>query len=115
MVCGHSSFIWYLDSGASTHITDNPNNLITSEIYSSYTSIATANGENMRIFHTGKSRFTKHLQIFELNDLLHVPSATKNLLLVYQFCVDNHVYLEFDCQSVRVRDADTNEILLEVV
>lgn len=67
----------------------------------------------MLISHSGKSGFSSGQRIFMLNDLLLVPTASKNLLSVYQFFIDTNVFLEFDSLSVRVKDVVTKEMLLE--
>lgn len=38
--------------------------------------------------------FPSHSRVLELKNLLHVPSITKNLISVSQFCVDNNVFSE---------------------
>lgn len=38
--------------------------------------------------------------------MLVVPSATKNLMAVYRFCVDNSVAILFNPQTVVVKDLE---------
>lgn len=66
----------------------------------------------MDIPHTGMSKFTHKNRVFHLNDIFLIPSTSKNLLSVYQLCCDNHVFIEFDCHKVKVKDAGTKEVLL---
>jgi len=47
-----------------------------------------------------------------MNQLLYVPTASKNLISVKRFCFDNKVSMEFDSQRVVVKDLDTKEVLL---
>lgn len=105
--------VWYPDSGACTHITGNQSILNNPQVYSGYTIISAANGQRMEIIHTGGLCVQNGNRKFMLNDIHLIPSATKHLLSVYQFCLDNRLFLEFDWQMVRVRDVDTKEVLLQ--
>jgi hypothetical protein len=42
--------------------------------------------------------------IFVLNQVLLVPEIQKNLISMYQFCVDNEVYFEFHSYYFVVKD-----------
>lgn len=46
------------------------------------------------------------LNLYWMNDMLVVPSATKNLMAVYRFCVDNSVAILFNPQTVVVKDLE---------
>ena len=77
---------WYLDSGASNHVTK-------VEYYGSY-QVHIGNGMGLSIKHVGKSAFssTYTFKILSLKQLLHVPTITKNLLSVLKFAHDNDVF-----------------------
>jgi histone deacetylase 1/2 len=49
----------------------------------------------------------------KLNDLLHVPNISKNLLSVSKFAKDNNVYFEFHPRYCYVKSQDSKHILLE--
>jgi histone deacetylase 1/2 len=49
----------------------------------------------------------------KLNDLLHVPNISKNLLSVNKFAQDNNVVFEFHPHFCYVKSQDTRHILLE--
>lgn len=72
-----------------------------------------ANGQSMQITHTGSSQFISNNKIFVINDILTVPLASKNLLSVKQFCVDNSISIEFCPLNVIVKDLATEEVLFE--
>lgn len=84
-----------------------PENLNQTKVYIGYTTIVATNEERMTISHTGYSSFFYGQRKLILNDMLLIPSASKNLIYVHQFCHVNGVILEFDCQMVRVKDIDT--------
>lgn len=48
-----------------------------------------------------------------LNDMLHVPLATHNLLSINKLCNDNNLSLVFDSQKVEARDKATGEVVLK--
>ena len=47
-----------------------------------------------------------------LNNLLHVPSITKNLLSVSKFALDNNVFFEFYPYHCNVKSQATNKVIL---
>lgn len=67
----------------------------------------------MSISHFGISNFSVDKRYFFINDLLLVPLATKNFLLVHRFFLDNDVIMEFDAQRVKVHDQSNGELLIE--
>lgn len=65
----------------------------------------------MLISKSGSSAFSPNSRRFLLNDMLLVPSSTKNLLSVRKVCADNSVFVEITVQRVVVRD--TQKLVLE--
>lgn len=51
----------------------------------------------------------------QLNNILHVPDSTKNLLSISQFLKDNSVVIEFFSTHCVVKDLTTQRILLKGV
>lgn len=111
MAYAEGSKTWYPDSGSTNHIAHNMNNIHIEEDCIKF--INTSNGCPMGIMHHGNSRFSINNRNFDLNELLYVSTASKNLISVKRFCCDNLVSMEFDPQNVRVRDLETREVLLE--
>jgi histone deacetylase 1/2 len=73
------------------------------------------NGQSLSILSNGSSTFTSpnHTQSqLTLNNLLHVPTITKNLISVSQFAKDNAVF-EFHPNHCVVKSEATKEILLQ--
>lgn len=74
--------IWYLDFGATNHVTANLGNLSLHSDYSSNDSVAVGNGKGLPISHIGSTTFTHDSKILHFKDSLHVSSISKNLLSV---------------------------------
>lgn len=65
----------------------------------------------MKIRHVGHSIIkTPHRKI-HLRKILHVPSASKNLLSVHRIAIDNHVFLEFHPFFFLIKDQVTRKVL----
>ena len=85
---------WYLDLGASNHVTSDATNLMTKVEYYGSDQVHIGNGMGLSIKHVGKFAFssTYTFKILSLKQLLHVPTITKNLLSVLKFAHDNDVF-----------------------
>ncbi|KAF7834709.1 retrovirus-related Pol polyprotein from transposon TNT 1-94 [Senna tora] len=73
---------WFPDSGATSHVTSNPNNFMSSMQYSGPEQLHMGNGTGLNISRVGQSLVQSpfHSNIsLQLNDLLLVPNITKNL------------------------------------
>lgn len=104
--------MWYPDSGATSHITSSAENIQRPHSYHGNDHILSADGSPIHIRQSGTSSFCSNSPSFILNDFLLVPSATKNLLSINHFCIDNGVCLRYDSQKVHVRDIHTEKILM---
>ncbi|PNX93512.1 histone deacetylase, partial [Trifolium pratense] len=111
-----STASWYPDSGASHHLTFNPNNFAYRVPYQGQDQVSMGNGQGVSIQSLGHSNFTSpynqnvHLK---LNNLLHVPTISKNLLSVSKFAQDNCVFFEFHPHFCYVKSQDSKQILLK--
>jgi len=100
---------WYPDTGATHHITSDLNNLnIHSEAYDGPDEIQVGNDTCLAIKNTGISKLYPH---FILNNILHVPQITKNLLSIQKFTSDNNVYVEFHPSCFFIKDRIFGKIL----
>jgi histone deacetylase 1/2 len=107
---------WYPDSGASYHVTADARNIQEQAPLNTTDQIFMGNGQGLAILSNGSSVFTSpnHTQTsLILNNLLHVPAITKNLISVSQFARDNAVYFEFHPDHCVVKSQVTKEILLQ--
>lgn len=57
--------------------------------------------------------FPSVLSKLALENLFHVPSITKNLISVSQFCTDNNVFFEFHSTSCFVKVEANKKVLFE--
>lgn len=104
---------WFPDSGATNHVTNDLGHLSMSPEYAGRGKIYTGNAIGLPIHHIGHNSFFSNSRVLHLKILLHVPSITKNLISVSQFCSDNNVFFEFHSTSCFVKDQATKRVLLE--
>ncbi|CAA0820292.1 Unknown protein, partial [Striga hermonthica] len=75
--------LWFADSGASNHVTNELSNLNIASEYQGHNRLHVGNGSGLSISHIGNFKFStpSHpTRQFLLKNLLHVPHITKNLL-----------------------------------
>src|SRR5688572_19309816 len=101
-----------MDSGSTDHITRALDNLTTKTKYAGQDQIHAANGKGIRINHIGKSIIHTSKCDFSFNNVLHVPSATKNLASVHKFTKDNDAFIEFHPTFFCVKDLNMKTPLL---
>lgn len=73
-------------------------------------------GTSLNIKHIGQTVFQSPFNSkvsLKLNNLLHVPHITKNLISVSRFARDNSVFFEFHADSCYVKSQDSKESLLQ--
>jgi hypothetical protein len=71
-----------MDSGATSHVTSDINNLSSSQPYNGPEAVHIGNGTGLFIAHKGSTIFPTEFKPLLLNNILHVPAITKNLLSV---------------------------------
>ncbi|KAF7815435.1 Retrovirus-related Pol polyprotein from transposon TNT 1-94 [Senna tora] len=106
---------WFPNSGATSHVTSDPSNLMSSMQYLGPEQLHMGNGTGLHISRVGQSLVKSpfHSDIsFRLNNLLLVPNITKNLVSVSKFTKDSSVFFEFHANHCFVKTQDTNHILL---
>jgi hypothetical protein len=85
---------WYMDTGATNHITSELDKLTTREKYGGGDLVHTTSGLGMPIFHIGQSTIHSRDRNLILKDILHVPTASKNLVFVHKFTHDSNAFFE---------------------
>ncbi|KAF8403163.1 hypothetical protein HHK36_011260 [Tetracentron sinense] len=105
--------IWYPDSGATNHITSDLANLSLHSEYTGNDSMKVGDGTGLPIQHIGNSSLHTTSSTFHLNDILHVPSITKNLLSVHRFTRDNNVFFEFHPNHFYIKDRRSGKLLFQ--
>lgn len=106
---------WYPDSGSTSYCIPNSDILSEKQALLGTQEIYMGNGEGLNILHTGNSVFHSpfHNKCLKLNNMLHVPKITKNLISVSKLTHGNNVYLEFFSHCLFLKDRATRAILTE--
>ena len=103
--------IWYTDSGALNHITSDLANLSIHNAYHGKDHVVVFNASGLNISHIGSSQLHHNSSPFKMNNILHCPSVSANLLYVNQFSRDNDCYFLFDSDGFCVKDKLTGKML----
>ena len=105
---------WYIDSGATNHVTKEAGIFSSYSIYHGFDKLHVGNGMGLHIKHVGCTRLTTLAATsIYLNHILHVPAITKNLLSVSKLLADNDVVVEFYKTFCFVKDKNSGIILLK--
>lgn len=105
---------WYADTGASNHVTSEPNTMQQKVKYNGNENLIVGNGDKLTIQHVGTgSIITENNDVLMLTKMLHVPSITKNLISVSKLTKDNNVIVEFSSNYCCVKDKTTKRRILE--
>ena len=89
----------------------NSNNLQNQAAYTGQDQLYIGNDQGMEILSTCNSVLSSQYKSFALNNILHVPAITKNLLSVHKFTLDNNVFIEFHPFFCLVKDNKTGQVL----
>jgi hypothetical protein len=104
---------WYVDSGATDHITGDLEKLSIRDKYRGGEQVLTANGAGMNINHIGHSTLYSPIRDIHLHNVLHVPSSNKNLVSAHRLVKDNNAFLELHPKHFSLKEQVTRKILLE--
>ena len=104
--------VWYPDSGATHHVTNDAQNLVDPALYQGLDQLQVRNGTCLTIHSTGSSSLMSQSQPLKLVNILHVPKIRKRLLSVYRLTNDNMVFVEFRATHCVVKDEETGRPLL---
>jgi len=102
---------WYADSGASDHVTSELEKLSVRDKYTGRDQVHTASGAGMKISNIGHTTLHTPLKDLHLKNILHVPSASKNLVSVHKLARDNDAFLEFHPNFFLIKDQETKKTL----
>lgn len=103
---------WYMDSGASSHLSSSSGNLSSINTTSnSHSNIIVGNGSSLPIFCSGHTFFPNPTRPLHLSNVLVSPELITNLISVRQFTRDNSCSVEFDPFGLSVKDLQTKAVL----
>ncbi|KAH9793888.1 hypothetical protein KPL71_004697 [Citrus sinensis] len=110
---------WYLDSGATHHLTNDMANMHVSNEFRGNDKLIISDGKGLSITHVGNANFKVQSSktqsastCIALKDILLVPSITKNLISVSKLTTDNDLSIEFLGSVCFVKDILKGNILL---
>lgn len=103
---------WYMDSGATSHLTSSPGNLQSVDKLNTRNTVIVGNGSSIPIFSSGKSFIPSTTRPLHLNNVLVAPNIIKNLISVRKFTKDNWCSVEFDPFGFSVKDLMSRKTLL---
>ncbi|KAF8399498.1 hypothetical protein HHK36_015364 [Tetracentron sinense] len=104
---------WFLDSGATHHLTQSSANLINSTPYSGLDQVTVGNGKQLSISAVGSQILDSNSVSFSLKKVFYVPYLSNNLISVAQFCADNNSVIEFHPNCFFVKDRTTKRVLAQ--
>ncbi|RVW88458.1 Retrovirus-related Pol polyprotein from transposon RE2 [Vitis vinifera] len=104
---------WYLDSGASHHLTQSVGNLTSSSPYTGIDKVTIGNGKHLSISNTGSHCLLSDSRYFHVKKVFHVPFISSNLISVAKFCSDNNALIKFRSNSFFVKDLHTKKVLAQ--
>ncbi|TXG63956.1 hypothetical protein EZV62_010950 [Acer yangbiense] len=93
----------YADSGATTHILNDPGKLSKVMRYKGNDTILVGNGESLNISHIGEGKIETKDGTLDLKNVLIVPNIKKNLISVGQLASDNACTIEFNANNFFVK------------
>ncbi|KAG9453782.1 hypothetical protein H6P81_006686 [Aristolochia fimbriata] len=105
-----SDSAWYIDSGASHHISSDASLLTDSGPYNRQDQVMLGNESGLPISAIGTLHLTPSLP---LQKVLSVPSSLKNLLSVSKLTSDHNCQVLFYSNGFRVQEANTGKLLLK--
>jgi len=100
---------WYVDSGATDHITGDLEKLTVRDRYHGSDQVHAANGSGMEIDHIGHSVLQSSNGKINLQNILHVPKADKSLISVNRLTRDNNVFIEFHPNHFSIKEQQTKK------
>lgn len=101
---------WYMDSGATSHLTADAGKL-TNHCVSSIKSVFVGNGKQVPVLGSGNTTLPHPNKPLSLHNVLHTPNVIKNLVSVRKFCRDNFVSVEFDPLGFSIKELKTGKHL----
>lgn len=108
---GPGSQPWYFDFGATSHVTNNAQNITQPQQSVSNEGVFVGNGQSLLVTYSGNGFLPISTTQFHLSHILYTPQITHNLISIHQFAKDNHCLLVFDSNGLVIQDKSTHQIL----
>ncbi|KAI0500284.1 hypothetical protein KFK09_018496 [Dendrobium nobile] len=104
---------WFLDSGASSHLTNSLENLSAPTSYQGHDSVTIGDGRAVNILHSGQGLLPTPSRKFFLSQILHTLSLKYNILSISKLTKDNNICVIFNPSGFLLKDMKTHEVLLQ--
>ena len=105
--------MWYPDSGATHHVTNDSQTLMDPVVYQGTEQLQIGNGSGLFVQSTGSSSIPSRSIPLKLQNILHMPAIKKNLRSTYQSTNDNYVYVEFHADQCIIKEEGNGRPLLK--
>ncbi|PKU70166.1 Retrovirus-related Pol polyprotein from transposon TNT 1-94 [Dendrobium catenatum] len=102
---------WFLDSGASSHITNSLENMTISTPYQGSDTMTIGDGSSVNVSHTGAGILPTPSRKLNLSHILLSPSIQYNLLSISQLNRDNDISIVFDPNGFSLKDMKTQQVI----
>jgi len=103
---------WFMDTGASSHMSSNASKLNSSTPVYNSPPIVIDNGATLPVTHRASTHIPTARSPLSLPNVLVSPSLVKNLISVRSLTRDNNVSVEFDAFGFSVKDLPTRSVIL---
>lgn len=103
---------WYLDSGASNHVTTELGKLSLKGTTSHPKSIMVGNGNHVSIANVGIAYLFTPTSKLILKEVYHVPFMKKNLISISKLTYDNEIFVEFHDNDCLIKEKKSRKTLL---
>ena len=98
---------WYMDTGATSHMTNISGKLLSISNKGNYNSVIVGNGMRIPSTGIGNTTIPTRNQPLQLSNVLVTPDIVKNLVSVRRFATDNWASVRFDPFGFSVNDLTT--------
>ena len=105
--------MWLLDSGAFHHVTNDLVDLSLHDPYDGTEELLIGDGKVITIENISSTNLSVSSRSLVLNNFLHAPSISSNIISISQFCHDNNVSVEFSSSCFSVKDISMGRVLVQ--
>lgn len=109
---GPQAIEWFMDIGASSHMSSSSGNLSSLQPLSYSPPTMVGNGASLLVTHRASSTIATPNSSLHLNNVLVSPGLVKNLISVRSLTKDNNVSVEFDPSGFSIKDLRTWAVIL---
>jgi len=102
-----------MGTGATSHMTSSQGNLLSYFKLSKNNKIIIGDSQSIPTYSLGSTQIASPHPPLVLNNVLHAPNLTKNLVYVRKFTTDNKFSIEFDPFGFSVKDFQTRIPLMK--